>query len=606
MAWLMLPHGIMDGNALSPLDASFLYFERPNQLMHVGCVGLLDGPPVFEAFVAAFATRLAGLERYHERPRRPVLDLGAPRWERDSHFEVRHHVRRVGVPAPGGDAELHALIDALFVTPFDPEHPLWEVYLIEGLTGGRAAFLWKVHHCMIDGVSGAQVLELLADPLPGAPAPAAPAPTAAAGLAARLRALADPSAVAARARDALHAAGIVAMLVREPISRLPFNGPLSDARRITWAAFSLEDFLALRGAAGCKVNDVVLAVITGALRRYLIRHGVRPEGLGVRALIPVNVRADHEHLKLGNRVSAMLATLPVGIADPVERLRTVGAHLRALKEAGQPQATGLLLELAGRLPTPLGALVARMAPAQPFLNLVCTNVPGPQEPRTLLGRRLLEVHPIVPLFEGMGLGFAILSYAGQLSIGLNADPSLVPDVGELRDALVETEAELRMALAVGPTAAGTPALRVPAVGDLMTAKVVTLAPRDSLGKAWRLMQHHRIRHLPVVDPTGRLVGLVTHRDLLAASASSFAVPTPDDRVRLLGWRSAADVMETHVSVAAADAPAAEAGQRMARQKIGCLPVVDEAGRVTGIVTEEDFLRWATERMTEAGGARLAG
>jgi diacylglycerol O-acyltransferase len=585
---------------LGPLDAAFLYFERPNQLLHVGCVAVLEATVPFEALLEVLASRLASLPRWRERPVRPALDLTRPTWEDDPTFDVRRHVQRLGVPAPGGESELHALVDGLFARPFDREHPLWEVYLIEGLPDGRAVLLFKVHHCMIDGISGAEVLAAIADREPDGEEPEAASPSPPDGLVAGLwGALANPAGFLARAREAARAAAVVAAVVREPVSPMPFNGRLTDARRITWTSFPLDRFLAMRGAAGCKVNDVVLTVIVGALGRYLAGRGLVLDGRGVRVLVPVNARGALDRRASGNRVSALLTTLPLDVTDPVERLHRTTAAIRTAKEGGQAQAATLLLELAGTLPAPLGPLVARLAPERPFINTVCTNVPGPREPHRLLGRSIVEVHPIVPLFQGIGIGFAILSYAGRLSIAVDADGALAPEIDSLRAALAASESELHSALGLSPVPEALPPSRMPVVADLMTPEPLTLAPDDSLARAWAAMHRHRIRHLPVAAPDGRLLGLVTHRDLLAAAPSAFSVPAPDDRLRLLGWRRAADVMETHVSIAAPEEPAAEAGRRMAHHKIGCLPVVDGGGKLLGIVTAEDFLRWATDAMDPA-------
>jgi diacylglycerol O-acyltransferase len=588
---------------LSPLDAAFLYFERPHQRLHVGCVALLEAGVPFEDLVRAVDERLGVLPRYRQRPVRPLLDLGWPRWEADPTYDVRRHVRHVGVPAPGGERELRELLGTLFSTPLDPRHPLWEAYLIDGLAGGRAALLCKVHHSMIDGVSGAQVLGLLADPGPtSARRASAPPPAPRPGRRALLGGLPSPATILAGVRDAVEAAGTLATLVLAPPSPLPFHGPLTDARRVVWATFPLDDFLAVRGVAGCKVNDVVLAVIAGALRRHLLARGVAPEGVRVRSLVPVSVRGEAEYLRLGNLVTAMFPELPVGVADPVERLRRTAAETRSLKERGQARASGLALELAGRLPPPLGALLGWLLPERPALSTVCTNVPGPHEPCHLLGRRIVEVHPIVPLFQSMGLEFAVLSYAGRLSICAAADPHLVPDADGVAAALVAAADELVGAVGGGRRAA--PRARAPEAGprvaDLMTREVLTLGAEDSLASALHLMRERRIRHLPVIASDGRLLGLVTHRDVLAAAPSPVMVPVEADRVRVLRWARAADFMETHLSVATPDEPAAEAGARLVRHKIGCLPVLGEGGQLAGIVTEEDFLRWATERMAQAG------
>jgi diacylglycerol O-acyltransferase / wax synthase len=580
---------------LSSMDAAFLYYERPVQRLHVGSVSLLDGPVPYDAFTELTVQRLAALPRYSQRPVRPVLDWALPRWQDVPRFDPRHHIRHVGVPPPGGDAELHALVDELMATPLDPESPLWETYLIDGLADGGAAILNKVHHCMIDGVSGVQLLEVLTDPgTEPASAPPTPSPM--------LRTHGSGGARPWSARAAVEAVTTLARWVIEPSSRLPFNGPISADRRLRWTTLSLERLLAVRGAVGCKLNDVILSVIAGGLRRWLVAHSFGTDGLCVRAMVPVSMRTAGDHLTLGNLVSAMFPVLPVDIADPLDRLHKVAAHMSDLKERGQAHATGLLMTLAGALPAPVSALLGRMLPSWPMINVVCTNVPGPREPRYVLGRRIVGIHPIVPLFEGLGLGFAILSYAEQISIAAAADPAQVGDVEAITDAIATEFEALVAALGleapVAAVAAAAPAMAVK-VADLMTAKVQTISPGTSLGDAWGLMRRSRIRHLPVVDDIGRLIGLVTQRDLLGAAPSMVGEADETVRLRRLGWLSAHDVMETHLVVVAPNEPAASAGQRMLAAKIGCLPVVDDTGELAGIVTEEDFLRWATLQMAPA-------
>src|SRR5262249_8547615 len=550
---------------LSSMDAAFLYYERPVQRLHVGSLSLLDGPVPYDAFTDLTVQRLATLPRYRQRPVRPALDWALPSWQDVPRFDPRHHIRHVGVPPPGGDAELHALVDELMAAPLDPDSPLWETYLIDGLADGRAAILNKIHHCMIDGVSGAQLLEVLTDPgaEPGI-VPPTPSPM--------LRTHGSDGARPWSARAAVEAVTTLARWALEPTSRLPFNGPISAERRLRWTTLSLERLLAVRGAVGCKLNDVVLSVIAGGLRRWLAAHAVAADRLCVRALVPVGVRTAGSELPLGTLVSAMFPVLPVDIADPVERVHKVAVHMNDLKDRGQAHATGLLMALAGALPAPVSALLGRMLPSWPMINVVCTNVPGPREARYVLGRRIVGIHPIVPLFEGLGLGFAILSYADQISIAACADPAQVPDVESVTDAIA-TEFEALVA-AVGleaPVSAPVPRRASMRVADLMTATVHTVSPATSLGDAWGLMRRHRIRHLPVVDDVGRLVGLVTHRDLLGAAPSAVGEPDESVRLRRLGWLSAHEVMETHIVATAPEEPAASAGQRMLAAKIGCLP-----------------------------------
>ena len=597
---MLREQGVMaTSGRLSAMDASFLYLERPVQRLHVGSVSLLDGPVPYGAFVELTVQRLARLPRYAQRPVRPALDWALPSWQDVPRFDPRHHIRHVGVPPPGGDAELHTLIDELMAAPLDPDSPLWETYLIDGLADGRAAILNKVHHCMIDGVSGAQLLEVLSDPASElATEQAAPSPM--------LRTHGSGGARPWSALAAVEAASTLARWALEPPSRLPFNAPISAERRLRWTVLPLERLLAVRGAVGCKVNDVVLSVITGGLRRWLMAHAVTTDRLRVRAMVPVSMRTAGDHLTLGNLVSAMFPVLPVDIADPLDRLRKVAAQMSELKERGQAHATGLLLSLAGVVPAPLSALFGRVLPSWPMINVVCTNVPGPREPRYILGRRIVGMHPIIPLFEGLGLGFAILSYADQLSIAASADPLLVPDLETVTDAIAAEFDALVAALGLEAPAPPEPQLPArPRVADLMTAVVQTVSSQTSLREAWGLMRRTRIRHLPVVDDIGRLIGIITHRDLLGASPSTVGEPDEAVRLRRLGWLTAHEVMETHLVVAAPDEPAGSAGQRMLAAKIGCLPVVDDTGQLAGIVTEEDFLRWATLQLAPAAASNAA-
>jgi WS/DGAT/MGAT family acyltransferase len=596
-------------STLSPLDAAFLYFETPTQPLHVGCVALLDAPVPFDDLMALFADRLLRFERYRQRPVRPTLDLGLPAWEHFRDFDPRRHVRRVAVPPPGDEEALHELIDTLFATALDPGLPLWETYLIEGLPGGRAALLLKIHHCMIDGVSGAQLLEVLTDPEGPQPSVASP-PTLplpmprrrTSGPLERLVELLDPARPRAQLQSIREVMRSIGAFVTAPSSRLPFNGTLTGRRRIVWASFAMSDVLAIRGTVGCKVNDVVLAVITGALRHYLVAHGVATESAAVRTLVPVSVRPPSDHLTLGNLVAAMFPRLPVHIDEPLARLREISREMNELKERGQARASGFLMSVVGQLPAPVEALLGRLLSGQSLVNTVCTNVPGPAGRRTLLGRRVLEIHPIVPLFQAMGLEFAILSYGGRLSITAAADPGLVPDAAAIAPALAASFRELQEA-ALGSVAAAPEMSRACfRVGDLMTRQLLAVSPEDSFADAWQIMREARVRHLPVVDRDLRLIGLVTHRDLVGHAPSDLEDPREEDRVAALAGVHVGDLMETHLSTSSPEEPLVDAGRRMLQGKIGCLPVLGGGGRLVGIITESDFVRWTTTLAAEIGPA----
>jgi diacylglycerol O-acyltransferase len=451
------PAGHPAGDAeFSPLDAIFLYIDRVPYRLYWGGVFVLDRPIELEALRGAVQERWRFFRRCRERPVRPPLDLGWPRWAEDGAFDIRRHVHHATAPPPGGPAQLHALVDRLYATPLDPAHPPWEVRLIDGLADGRAALLWKIHHCMVDGVGGAQVLLRLADPVAGmAPGRGVREPRSAPRgrplepFGQVFGALLDPTSIVGSARSVQAAAHLLARAWEDAPTRLPLHRPLSSARRLRWAAFALDDFLALRAAAGCKVNDVLLAVITGALRRCLERRGVPLTGLRVRAAVPVNVRDEGQRLAPGNRIRMVFSGLPVGLADPVARLRAIAAEMRPrLEKPGEGRALETLIGFAGWLPAPITRVASWLSAGTVLFSTLCTNVTGPREVQHLLGRRIVEICPIVPLFSEVGLEFAALSYAGRLTVTVVADPALVPDVEQVPDDLREAEAELRASLGV--------------------------------------------------------------------------------------------------------------------------------------------------------------
>ncbi len=582
---------------LTALDAAFLYFERPTQLLHVGCVAMLDGTPPFDDLVGAIGERLSRLDRYRQIPVRPRFDWGLPTWQPDPHFDPRRHVHRRDLPDPADEATLGRVVDHLFSMPLPVDRSPWEMTLVQGLPRGRSALVTKVHHCMIDGVSGVQVLEAISDPKAARP------PAGSGAVSAHRRSTLERMRALLGDVD-LHTlaelGSTLATFVRDPVPSLPFNAPLSPCRRLVWASFDLRDVLTLRGAAGCTINDVVLAVIAGALRRYLVTHAVPTTGLHVRAGVPVSVRADQDRLTLGNLFSAVFPRLPIDVSDPAERLRRVAHEMITVKTRHQAQATGILLGLLGSLPAPIEALVGRLLPDMPFLNTICTNVPGPRERCAILGVRITDVHPFVPLFQSMGIEFAIMSYADRLSIAAAVDPDLVPDAEVLPGFLAGALLELQDAL-VPDRPVAIPGSSGPPVRSLMSEPVLTLSPDDSLEHAWLLMARARVRHLPVVADREHLLGLVTHRDLLEAAPGRTRVPDEARRVRLLASVSARDVMDTHVIVARPDEPAAVAGERLIACKTGALPIVEPTGRLVGILTSGDLARWATQHMTLRDG-----
>ena len=469
------------GDRMTALDAAFFYLERTGQLLHVGGVYTVEGPLDFDRLRQDLMSRMHLIPRYTERVVTVPFNLAHPTWEPDPHFDIRHHVLRHTLRAPGDDAQLVTLVSRLFAQPLHRGRPLWEIHQIDGHRGGRSALFAKVHHCMIDGVSGVQLLGVIFDPSPRpAPAPpgkiteAPPLPSGSSQViravrenvyagADRVRSLAGmvrhPSAALAELGKAGEAVGALARIVLAGAPATPFNGHVSTLRRVVWTSFSLNETKAIKNRLGGTVNDVVLATITAALRGYLERRGLRPDRTELRAMLPVNVRRADEHLRLGNRVSMLVAPLPVGIFDPLERLRQIRTATAQLKEQGQAMQMTRMLDLLDLLPAalqkPLGWLQVQAAP----VNTICTNVPGPPVSLYVQGLRLETLVPIVPLAQGVGLAFAILSYADTLTIGITSDPALVPDSERFCELLQTGFGELRTLAGIEPVVGRVAPLR---------------------------------------------------------------------------------------------------------------------------------------------------
>jgi len=449
---------------LSPLDCVFLQIENDTQQMHVGWLMTFDGPaPAYEAFCEHIESRLDVVPRYRQRVQRMPLDLARPMWVDDPHFSLTHHLRHTAIPSPGDEARLLALCGRVLGQRLDRDRPLWEMWLIEGLPRRRWAVLSKVHHAMIDGVSGSDIIELMLDADPEAPTSApsrwspAPAPSRAslagsgAAWTARLPleagrtiARAARSPVQAAQGAALRAYGVAQLgrTAARPTSVL--NGPLSPHRRWAWARGDLAEVKAVKNATGCTVNDVLLAAIAGGFREYLAARGEQVEDNLVRTLVPVSLRLPHEHGQLGNRVTGVMAELPVGVADPLERLAAVSGQLDQLKNSGMAAGIDAVFSVAGFVPGGIsvvsGKVVAKTG--QRFVNTVTTNIPGPQQQLYLLGRPMREVFPYVPIAEGVRITIAIATYHGRVAFGATGDFDAVPDLEVLAQAIERSLAEL--------------------------------------------------------------------------------------------------------------------------------------------------------------------
>jgi diacylglycerol O-acyltransferase / wax synthase len=439
---------------LSPQDASFLHIEDEVQHMHIGTVGLFEQPaPTQEEVRAAIEAKLPLVPRYRQKVRFVPLDLGRPVWVDDPHFVLDYHVRTTALPSPGGDEQLRNLVGRIMSQRLDRSRPLWELWVAEGLEDGRWAMISKVHHCMVDGVSATDLLSVLLDrerePARTAPPPWSPErePNPAElvtrafaermsspyeGVRAARAAIRRPQRMALDTLRVARGMQTFGRLMR-PVPATSLNGPIGPHRRWAWARGRLADVKTIRGSFGGTVNDVVLAVITRGFRDLLSGRGERVEGGVVRTLVPVSVRAEQERGIFNNKVSALFAELPVDIADPIERLESVRTQMQALKESGQAVAAERLTALSGFAPPMLLALGGRVAGRTPQRNVqtVTTNVPGPQEPLFLAGRRMLEAFPFVPIGGSARIGVAIFSYDGGLNFGITGDYEHAPDIDRL-------------------------------------------------------------------------------------------------------------------------------------------------------------------------------
>ncbi len=465
---------------LSPQDAAFLHVEDTVSNMSIGAVAILEGPPPgYEALVRMVRAHLRSVPRYRQRVHFVPLALGRPVWVDDPHFNLGYHLRHTALPQPGGDRELRELVGRVMSQQLDRGRPLWEMWIVEGLGAGRWAAITKVHHCMVDGVSGMELLSVILDAErdPALPPPddwrperqptgaelaiealarraVSPyEPLRAARVAAGSPARAAGTAVAT-ARGLFAMAGVVA-----PPPPSSLNGVIGPHRRWAWARARLSDVKRVRGAFGGTVNDVVLTVVAGGFRALLAARGESTQR-DVRTLVPVSVRSSEEHGEYNNRVSAIFANLPVGIEDPVARLAAVRAQMEHLKHSGEAVAGDVLVGLSGFAPAMLLALGLRAATRMPqhSVNTVTTNVPGPQQPLYAAGRRMLECFPYVPIAGHVRVGVAIFSYDGGLTFGVTGDYDQAPDIDVLCEGI---ERSMRELLAAAERAGRTERVETP-------------------------------------------------------------------------------------------------------------------------------------------------
>jgi diacylglycerol O-acyltransferase len=438
---------------LNPLDALFVDAEDEDRhtSMAIASIAVFEGPsPSYDEVLASLAGRLPLVRRYRQKLRTVPFRLGRPVWVDDPDFDLRYHVRRTALPAPGEDRQLAELMARVMSQRLDRDHPLWEYWLVEGLTEGRWALISKIHHCMVDGISGTDLYRVIFDfsPEPSPPAAddrsagAEPSPLQLAAQAAldavvipvrealALRgAIADPGGTIRQAAGALRAAAKLAPALW-PVPGTSLSGPIGQQRRYTWARASLDDVKTIKGKLGGTVNDVVLAAISAGFRALLLSRGEQPAPHLVRSLVPVSLRAPGEENIYENRVSAVLADLPVHIADPVERLAAVRAELLALKESREVMVGEALVTLGRYTPFPVVSRGVRLVFGLPQREIitVTTNVPGPRQPLYAMGRRLLEIIPYVPIATTLRTGVSIFTYCGNVTFGITGDFAANPDL----------------------------------------------------------------------------------------------------------------------------------------------------------------------------------
>jgi diacylglycerol O-acyltransferase / wax synthase len=460
---------------LTSVDASFLTNESGSSHMHIGGILIFEGPPPrYVDLVEHVRGRLDKVPRFRQRLVVPPLEAGRPLWADDVNFNLSYHIRHTALPEPGGEAQLKRLAARVFSQQLDRSKPLWEMWLVQGLERDRFALLTKTHHAAVDGIAGVDIGTVLFDlePVPE-PAPvedgwapeAAPTTTqliarGASDAAATPLKLAErvvaavrhPESAARRLVEGLEGLSEVVGAFADPAPDVPLNQSIGPHRRFTWARSELATFKRIKDTFGGTVNDVVLAAVTGALREWLHERSIRTEGLELRALVPVSIRAADERGELGNKLAAMRGPLPVYVEDPVRRLRVVSEQMEGLKRSKQALGAEVIARFNDFAPPTLLAQAARINFSTRLFNLIVTNVPGPQMPLYVLGRELEEVFPVAFLPQNHALAVAIMSYNGRICFGLLADYDSMEDVETVARGLESSLAELEQAAAAAAAA----------------------------------------------------------------------------------------------------------------------------------------------------------
>ena len=450
---------------LSSVDFSFLTNESASSHMHVGAIMIFEGPPpAYEDLLDHVRSRAHLVPRFRQKLAHPPAQTGRPFWIDDPNFNLEYHVRHSALPAPGSEEQLRRMAGRVFSQQLDRTKPLWELWLVQGLTRKRFALITKTHHALVDGISGVDIATVLFDLKP-VPEPAetdrdwlpSPEPSSIAlaakgvegvlGAPIRLarrvgQAIEHPEASARQLAGALEGVGEIGWAFANPAPKLPLNVEIGSHRRYVWVRSDLAQFKKVKDALGGTVNDVVLAVVAGGLRDWLRSRGIRTQGLELRAQVPVSIRAPDEHGHLGNRLAAMRAPLPIYIDEPVRRLRAVTEAMRGLKQSKQALGAEVISRFNDFAPPTLLAQAARINFSTRLFNLVVTNVPGPQVPLYVLGRELEDCFPVGFLPPHQALFVAIMSYNGGINFGLLADYDSMDDVDLIADGIERSIAQL--------------------------------------------------------------------------------------------------------------------------------------------------------------------
>ncbi len=462
------------GDRLSWGDTVFLNLEREGMPLNVASVSVLEGEIPFKAFTRFIETKLPRLPRYLKRVAAPPLNIGLPTWEYDPNFDIRNHLREVTLKH-GTDTELKALAGKLFSTVMDRQHPLWDITLVHGLKGNRTGLILRMHHCVADGIAGVGIMNVLLDATPDVPrlprkkfrfrvpAPRDPINSLTDGVVNScgdfvrriLSAWADVLDMTERMATnggsvAPDQSSHLLPEITALTERLRFNVLYRGPQKFAWADIPLAEVKAIRQICGASVNDVILTLVTAAIRRYLQLHGDQVKGRLLRMMVPVNLRANDSPGELGNRITILPVTVPLDIRNPRRLLAAVHKRTEFLKHSHAAELVSLAGGLIGMFPNAMQAMVGPMVSQVSFtpFNMVCTNVPGPQYPLYLLGHKMIRWYPYVPVGGEMAVNCAILSYDGTMYFGFSGDVHAAPDLRRLEELLKLSFEELREAVAV--------------------------------------------------------------------------------------------------------------------------------------------------------------